>query len=84
MTVAKQCILQHWSKKSVPLLHEFRSLILSIIYFERQKVFPEIEKGVRQFYNKWGIYIEKLPQDIQAHIQKVFESTSWYLSRQIQ
>lgn len=84
LTVAKQCILLHWIKRSVPLLHEFRARILSIIYYERQKAFPEIERGVEQFYKKWSPYIDKLPQVTQTHIQKVFESTSWFLARQVQ
>lgn len=83
MTVAKQCILWHWIKRSVPSLQEFKSRILSIIYYERQKVFPDIERGVKQFYNKWETYLDRLPQDVQNDIQKIFESTSWYLSRQL-
>lgn len=83
LTVAKQCILFHWIEKSPPFLHEVKSRILSIIYYERQKAFPDIEKGVIRFYKKWEAYIEKLPQETQLHIQKVFESTTWFHLRQL-
>lgn len=83
LTVAKQCILFHWIGRSPPSLHEVKSRLLDILYYERQKVFPDVEKGVYPFYRKWGLYIIRLSQDTQDQIQKVFESTTWYLSRQV-
>lgn len=82
-TVAKQCILSHWIEKSPPNLGELKARLLNIIYYERQKAFPDMEKGVIRFYRKWGIYIEHLPQDTKDQIQRIFESTSWYLKRQV-
>lgn len=83
LTVARQCILYHWIKKTAPNINELRARMLNIVYFERQKVYPDIEKGAISFHKKWGCYIEKLPQDTQNQIFNIFESTSWYLARQV-
>lgn len=83
LTVAKQCILFHWIAKSVPTIQELRARLLNIVYFERQKAFPDIEKGVMLFYKKWGAYIEALPREIQDQLLGVFESTSWYLTNRV-
>lgn len=84
LTIAKQCILYHWIQKSPPFLHEVKDRLLSVIYFERQRIFPDVERGVGKFYKKWETYIDRLPQDIQLDIQKVFESTTWYQTRLLQ
>lgn len=53
------------------------------LYYERQKAFPDIEKGVEKFYKKWEAYISSLPNETQVQLSRVFESTSWYLLLQI-
>lgn len=84
LTIAKQCILYHWIHKTPPFIHEVKDRLLSIIYFERQKVFPDIEKGAERFCRKWEVYINSLPHESQVNIQKVFETTAWYQARQLE
>lgn len=60
-STAKQCILYRWVGKTPPLLHELRARMLNIIYYERQKAFPDLDKGAVRFYKKWDLYISKLP-----------------------
>lgn len=83
LTVARQCILKHWIVRSPPFLHEVKSRLLALIFYERQKAFPDIERGVLRFYKKWEPYTQSLPRETQERISKVFEYTSWYLKRQI-
>lgn len=49
LTIAKQCILYHWIEKTPPFLHEVRLRLLNTLYYERQRAFPDIEKGVLWF-----------------------------------
>lgn len=60
LTIAIQYILYRWIEKTPPFLHEVRVRLLNNIYYDRQKAFPDIEKGVVWFYKKWGLYLEKL------------------------
>lgn len=52
--------------------------MLSALYYERQKIFPDIETGVGRFYKKWEPYINILPSETRSNIQKVFESAAWF------
>lgn len=82
LTIAKQCILYQWIKKAPPFLHEVKARLLNTIYYDRQKAFPEVERGARWFDQKWSLYTMHLPTHVQEHLQSGFEKTRWYLAGQ--
>lgn len=83
LTIAKQCILFHWIKSTPPFLHDFRSRLLNVMFYDKQRAFPDIDRGSRWFDRKWGAYIEHLPPHSQRQLMSGFETTTWYLTKQV-
>lgn len=83
LTIAKQCILFHWIKSTPPFLHELRSRLLNVLFYDKQRAFPDVDRGSRWYDRKWGAYIEKLPPQTQRQLLSGFENTTWYLTKQI-